>query len=83
MEEPLVLVDPRDYKDRVLPRGGWVSLKHLFHLFIQSLLSLFLQEQFLKYMNEAESENNIKFASVIRSGLLGGLGGGLLAHLRV
>lgn len=31
----------------------------------------FLQEQFLTYMNEAESEGNIKFASVIRSGFLG------------
>lgn len=34
----------------------------------------FLQEQFLTYVNEAESEGNIKFASVIRSGFLGSVG---------
>ena len=62
---------PQDYKDRASPRGGWVSLESLFHAFIHSLLLLFLQEQFLTYMNEAESENTIKFAGIIRSGLLG------------
>ena len=62
---------PQAYKERALPRGGWASLQRLFQLLIQSLLLVFLQEQFPKYTKEAETESKVKFASVIRSGLLG------------